>query len=206
MKLTKLILVITLFNLSIISPAICEEKDFKSDIFFYELKDLSKQNDQKTQIVEDLILSEFFKYKSITVLSKKEIKEVLNADAFRELLDCESQNCIAELSKSVGTENLLYGEMSFFKNDKAILFLEILNSHNGQSKFRASKSIDLDSEKMMDQVKSMVKYMAHEFDPKAVPKIDYKDEEKTFTGKNILYLSGGLILGGLGGYLLAKSL
>ena len=140
------------------------DKAEKTKVMFFELKAISGFNSGQAKLLENVILAELSEYNKFSVVSKSDVEKILNAEEFKQLLDCQDNSCLLEISGALGTEILVSGDIGILGTVKQ-LSLQIINNRDGTVYSRVSKTIEAEGKALIEQTKLAVRHLLKKYDP-----------------------------------------
>jgi len=141
-----------------------DSKDEKINVMFFELKPLGKYDKNKTKMLENIILAELYKYKKFNVISKSDVEKILNAEEFKQMIECSDNSCLMEISGALGAEILVSGDIGQLA-DVSQLSLKMLNNQDGKVYSRVSRSIEEKGRALISETKAAVMELISGYDP-----------------------------------------
>ena len=141
-----------------------DSKDEKINVMFFELKPLGKYDKNKTKMLENIILAELYKYKKFNVISKSDVEKILNAEEFKQMIECSDNSCLMEISGALGAEILVSGDIGQIA-DVSQLSLKMLNNQDGKVYSRVSRSIEEKGRALISETKAAVMELISGYDP-----------------------------------------
>jgi len=141
-----------------------DSKDEKINVMFFELKPLGKYDKNKTKMLENIILAELYKYKKFNVISKSDVEKILNAEEFKQMIECSDNSCLMEISGALGAEILVSGDIGQI-GKVSQLSLKMLNNQDGTVYSRVSRTIQGVEETLIPETKSSVMELISGYDP-----------------------------------------
>ena len=139
-------------------------KDEKINVMFFELKAMSGFDKERAKVLEEIVLAELYKYKKFNVISKGDVEKILNAEEFKQMIECSDNSCLMEISGALGAEILLSGAIGKLGKISQ-LSLKMLNNQDGTVYSRVSRTIKGDEEVLVSETKASVMELIKGYDP-----------------------------------------
>ena len=139
-------------------------KDEKINVMFFELKAMTGFDKEKANVLEEIILAELYKYKKFNVISKGDVEKILNAEEFKQMIECNDNSCLMEISGALGAEILVSGGIGKM-GDLSQLSLKMLNNQDGTVYSRVSRTIEGSDRALINETKSSVMELISGYDP-----------------------------------------
>lgn len=135
------------------------------DVLFLELKAIAGFAPEKAQLIENVILSELAKYKRFHVISKSDVRNMLDAEKLKEAMDCDQASCMAEIAGALGTELIVAGDLGSLGENDALLSLQLVSNLEGRVLARVSTNLSGTGPVLIPQVQRGVMELISGYDP-----------------------------------------
>ena len=136
----------------------------KIKLVFFELKAISGFEKEKASVLENIVLSDFYSYSELDVLGRKDIVKILDAEQFRQMIDCSDDKCLIEVSGALGAQHIVSGEIGKLGENVAVLNMQILDNQTAKALSRVYIKLDvLDPDRMILQAKKATKKLVENF-------------------------------------------
>ncbi len=105
----------------------------KTSVLFMQLRAVGEFDSAKIRLLENVIVGELHKYRKFKVLARQDVENLLDADGFKQAIDCEAQSCLVNVAGALGTDLMVSGELGYMDKKTAVLSLQIL--HTGDNSY-----------------------------------------------------------------------
>ncbi len=156
-------------------------------------------------LLYEVSLTEFQKYKNVSIISKTDIASMLKHEAQKELTGCNEDSCMAEIGGALGVDKVVLGNVGKIGESYTISF-KLMDIRNAKVEKRVSKTIPANQDKLVPLVKVLANELFDsykEFRTEPFEKIDLEEEPtKIFTW---ITLGTSIVCLGVGGYFYYKA-
>lgn len=156
-------------------------------------------------LLYEVSLTEFQKYKNVSIISKTDIASMLKHEAQKELTGCNEDSCMAEIGGALGVDKVVLGNVGKIGESYTISF-KLMDIRNAKVEKRVSRTIPANQDKLVPLVKVLANELFDsykEFRTEPFEKIDLEEEPtKIFTW---ITIGTSVVCLGVGGYFYYKA-
>lgn len=156
-------------------------------------------------LLYEVSLTEFQKYKNVSIISKTDIASMLKHEAQKELTGCNEDSCMAEIGGALGVDKVVLGNVGKIGESYTISF-KLMDIRNAKVEKRVSRTIPANQDKLVPLVKVLANELFEsykEFRTEPFEKIDLEEEPtKIFTW---ITIGTSVVCLGVGGYFYYKA-
>ena len=134
-------------------------------VLFFELKSVGGIDKTKVRLLENLVVGELHKYKKFNVLSRSDVERLIDSDAFKQSLDCNTTSCLVDVAGALGSGLVVGGEVGYIDDDTAILSLQVIQTQDSEVLARTTSTLRGQGGDLIAQPQVAVQGLLTSYDP-----------------------------------------
>ena len=162
-----------------------------------------------TNLLVELIMSEVGKTGRFEVIGQKDIDKMLFWETNKQIKNCNESSCMMQIAGAMGAEYYVESSIGVVGN-KYLISMKLIETMQVKIKGRSTRTIDKNEDKLIEEVRDMVKEMLtgagmwaenvskDVIKPEVIKGRVEGESDKKWIGYTLI--GGGILIGALGGY------